>query len=694
MACCTKKAEKESDPRYKRPKTEQGASEYYPSHASFNPQKEMRLLELLPGNFQDKIRCNLSQHPLPPPPPRIGSKAPSSDLVEYEALSYVWGRWTNWKPICVDGVDNYPVTENLFCALKRLRRPKKSRRLWIDQICIDQRKIPEAEKILNQEIYHIDQIFGSQPSQVVIWLGETEKTPKQSKDLLDAIESNSKMVDYPWWDRAWVIQEFVLAGREPRALFGPYEEPWSQVDKLAGEWSNRVSSRLGQRPGVAYSLSIGRMKDIKAKSERNIFTLSAALNKARTRDDEDKIFCILSSLPAQEKEVIGQGQDKCVARVFAKATYASIKSSGNLGIFGLVSGPGPFKRDEDKPQVQVPSWTVDFTFPDNERTYRILPGVKQGRRQRLKDKVYLSLNLPFNELRAAQVFGFEGEQMGWCRRQPRSTAQVDFNSADYRCLRIGGLAFDQVQSVVSVNDSLIDEGHTFASFSVSMAMNLNTVARNSTNKLVGYIDWKLFNKMERKILEPLVAYLENHDPYAAVFSGASGSTSGRGEQPRPYSDFSNSEIRTTLTDAMFRLWDKGARPEGARRIDDFDLSTIFSAMKIEFEHRNDQDNADAIINRRWKSSRGTIFKWSLQCDTAGHVFFQTRSGFVGLAPKGLRAIDEIILPYGSQFPIAIRQSGKGFWSFVGFLYVRGIMDGELWDCFPEMKLQERTYTLY
>lgn len=78
---------------------------------------EIRILDLLPGQQDAELRCEL----------RVVS---SNDEPQYEALSYVWGPGLK---DCVAYVDSLEVkiTDNLHDALRRLRDPSEKRVLWL-----------------------------------------------------------------------------------------------------------------------------------------------------------------------------------------------------------------------------------------------------------------------------------------------------------------------------------------------------------------------------------------------------------------------------------------------------------------------------------------------------------------------------------------------------------------------------------
>jgi hypothetical protein len=56
----------------------------------------------------------------------------------YETLSYVWGDQKITQPIALEGYE-FEVTINLHEALRRLRATAKTRIIWIDALCINQK---------------------------------------------------------------------------------------------------------------------------------------------------------------------------------------------------------------------------------------------------------------------------------------------------------------------------------------------------------------------------------------------------------------------------------------------------------------------------------------------------------------------------------------------------------------------------
>ena len=93
---------------------------------------EIRTLLLAPGKKGDPIICEMKV-------------ASSPTIFQFEALSYVWGGIIQSNTISCNGFD-FAVTESLHTALAHLRYPDSWRRLWVDQLCINQYETSELMK--------------------------------------------------------------------------------------------------------------------------------------------------------------------------------------------------------------------------------------------------------------------------------------------------------------------------------------------------------------------------------------------------------------------------------------------------------------------------------------------------------------------------------------------------------------------
>jgi hypothetical protein len=169
----------------------------------------IRLLRLLPREIDpNNIRCELFEYSLL-------DVAASSHL--YEAISYVWGSREELQDIIIDN-RSFKVTRNLFTALRYIRDDKLPRIIWVDAVCINQKKDEEKEHqiALMAEIY-------AKSSRVVIWLGDTEDDGDQALETIRLIGAEStdfstanlsakelsqqkilQLLKRPWFQRIWV----------------------------------------------------------------------------------------------------------------------------------------------------------------------------------------------------------------------------------------------------------------------------------------------------------------------------------------------------------------------------------------------------------------------------------------------------------------------------------------------------------
>ena len=114
----------------------------------------IRLFDLSPGRWNDKLSATFRVVDL-------------KDRPAYDALSYTWGRQQEQKGICINKKHGVGVMDNLFRALRRLRRRFGTRTLWVDAICIDQSDVQKR----GQQVSLMGQIY-RQASTVLVWLGE------------------------------------------------------------------------------------------------------------------------------------------------------------------------------------------------------------------------------------------------------------------------------------------------------------------------------------------------------------------------------------------------------------------------------------------------------------------------------------------------------------------------------------------
>ncbi|RKL09388.1 hypothetical protein BFJ71_g1251 [Fusarium oxysporum] len=143
----------------------------------------IRILTLEPGTGNDPLVGHLGFENLDLNP-------------QYEAISYCWGTGGRSSEIICDGKP-LPLTESIEGALRRMRHATTQRRLWADQVCINQDDIAERS---------------------------------QQVSLMNAIYKGAKHVLF---NRIWIVQEIGTAA--PATLcWGDAEIDWEILSSVAG----------------------------------------------------------------------------------------------------------------------------------------------------------------------------------------------------------------------------------------------------------------------------------------------------------------------------------------------------------------------------------------------------------------------------------------------------------------------------
>lgn len=180
--------------------------------------REIRLIEILPAERSETVECRL----------RPVSLDELDEVVPYEALSYSWGSVFQTHGILLNG-EPCEVRKNLYHALIQLRDAETSRFLWIDALSINQFDIIER----NEQVQMMRHIYQN-ASNVLVWLGESDKDSETALEFLREVESRADKTSFirrsighknyidawralrtllakPYWERIWIIQEIAVA---------------------------------------------------------------------------------------------------------------------------------------------------------------------------------------------------------------------------------------------------------------------------------------------------------------------------------------------------------------------------------------------------------------------------------------------------------------------------------------------------
>ncbi|KAI0548379.1 heterokaryon incompatibility protein-domain-containing protein [Xylaria curta] len=208
----------------------------------------IRILVLQPAITRDADLIGSLQH--------VSLAQQYDDLIEpYTALSYVWGDPAPVDKILIDGQE-LGITANLSDALRDLRDSRRTHKIWVDAVCIDQGNIPERSK----QVARMGDIYGS-ASNTIIYLGPASPYVDAIFALARRLHFNESVIDAiniralrkdgiatgetitladaayesllcnAWFRRIWVLQELVLS-RVPWVQCGLKRVRWLDLCRL------------------------------------------------------------------------------------------------------------------------------------------------------------------------------------------------------------------------------------------------------------------------------------------------------------------------------------------------------------------------------------------------------------------------------------------------------------------------------
>ena len=319
--------------------------------------KQIRLLTLLPGDWDSPIRVKLSDACL-------------SEGPDYAALSYAWGDPNVTTDINLEGFD-WPVTTNLEKALRHLRLEHEERILWTDALCINQGDV--AEK--SAQVTMMGGTFASAQN-VIVWLGEADATSDAVLDFVNRGDIELHITNRirfwherfrefgrrAWFKRVWVLQEIVLSRSDPQVLSGMRQAAWSALAEAWATVYNAHFERTGYPVGKeSVPTAIGGFDTIRKHYKGAPLELNRLMVWTRdllTSDPSDKIYAVRALLHEELQDAIHVDYSKATWHVFAQAMVLMMHREGLWALedYGIHCGSSTVES--------LPSWTIDFATPN------------------------------------------------------------------------------------------------------------------------------------------------------------------------------------------------------------------------------------------------------------------------------------------------------------------------------------------
>ena len=337
-----------------------------------------RILILCRGSTSDEIKCNLKQKVLLAP-------ALPDKVESYEALSYVWGEEENSGSVVLCG-SHFTVTRNLMEVLRQLRLPDRDRMLWVDAICINQRD--EEEKATH--IKSMNRIY-ELAERVIAWLGPSNDACNsaywfmnliQNPDIAPTapvmtlsinnegthteLDSFGKLMNQPYWSRAWVVQEMMFA-RSLVIRCGSDEVPYSALENaFPPDKPATITFHSDKGKPMRMHFHGGpkaRMPRLDSKQMCPKRFLDCFLDRQCLKR-HDNIFAFLNLLSDDIRQKIPISYKTDICEVVRHTVRAIIESTQSLYVIVIKGRQAPpSAQGDDKWQLDMPSWWPYFATP-------------------------------------------------------------------------------------------------------------------------------------------------------------------------------------------------------------------------------------------------------------------------------------------------------------------------------------------
>lgn len=332
---------------------------------------EIRLIILGPRRKRSKekpeiIRCEIVHVPF----------SMKAALRPYKAVSYCWGDPEATHRILLARTIHH-VSKNLNSFLLRQRDECSTKQyLWIDALCINQADETEKE----EQIGLMRSIY-SDAAGLLIWLGEADSQSEKAMDVIDNLARYPNIRAYsmpttdvlalrtlmerPWWDRIWIVQELILGARGDRSdttlvRYGAKTMTWSRFIAAMQRLDRYNREGRQQFWGVNKAL---RLEEVRTQSvpecadttryQRSLLWWLANTRDRLSSDERDKIYGLLGLVDCSDPNLsLTADYSKSSSELFHNFACHSLKTAPGLELL---------RHCQEQKLDGLPSWVPDWS---------------------------------------------------------------------------------------------------------------------------------------------------------------------------------------------------------------------------------------------------------------------------------------------------------------------------------------------
>lgn len=300
----------------------------------------------------------------------------------FEALSYTWGAEWSTRNVIING-EARPVKKNLEAFLRQRREAETAVTLWIDALCINQ----EDEEEKSRQVPKMSSIYVT-ANAVTVWLGSADDdsdiamkvlrelgsgSPYDKMTTLDRreIDALNRLLNRPWWNRVWVIQEIVMGGmfqmQKVRVQCGKEHLEWPRLVIAAARMRSYQYERRQYFPSISHILDIDKLRQNGRKILYGVFSsdtevtspsaphwpleLVSQYRRLQATDSRDKVYALVNMFAPSPRSVIKPNYSTPFEEVYTAFSTWSLHNAHGLEIL---------KHCGDS-NHSLPSWVPDWS---------------------------------------------------------------------------------------------------------------------------------------------------------------------------------------------------------------------------------------------------------------------------------------------------------------------------------------------
>jgi hypothetical protein len=330
----------------------------------------------------------------------------------YMAISYTWGDSTPTHQLLIENA-TIAITKNVHDIISHLQSNKPGTLFWIDALCINQQDL--AEK--SHQVPLMGEIY-SHAASVTVWLGEASEDSSLAFDFLEILEpvlrtfkkrdksersgvfnahdeldrlTSSRqgspqwialqhLLQRPWFERAWIIQEVALA-KKAQVVCGDRKVDWEVfglvmlhltrlglMERLVSLEESQEIKAMILPASVVVVRNIALVKiDIQHGELSPIEQSLRFFSTCKATDPRDKIYSMLGITSDTTEPEFVPDYTKTAQQLYTDAARCLIRRDQTVVIL-QDAGIGWRRSIEG-----LPSWVADWsTNPSNPRMHHNL----------------------------------------------------------------------------------------------------------------------------------------------------------------------------------------------------------------------------------------------------------------------------------------------------------------------------------